>query len=79
MTNTDLIIKKTVEYLNYPSAVGYEQPFINKLEKDFKSLQLRTERHSGLLSVKENRPKTIPTQFVNASGTGFNFGIIYKF
>ncbi|MFD2917221.1 hypothetical protein [Psychroserpens luteus] len=58
MTKTDLIIKKTLEYLKYPSVVGYEQPFINKLEKDFKSLQLSTQRHSGLLSVKGNLPNS---------------------
>lgn len=58
MTKPDLIIKKTLEYLKYPSVIGFEQPFINKLEKDFKSLQLRTERHSGLLSVKGNRPNS---------------------
>lgn len=58
MIEKDFIIQKTQEYLKYPSVVGYEHPFINKLIKDFTSLSLKTTYYRGLLEVKGDRPES---------------------
>tara|TARA_R110002050_G_scaffold141251_2_gene266323 strand:+ start:30086 stop:31120 length:1035 start_codon:yes stop_codon:yes gene_type:complete len=58
MVELDLIINKTMEYLQFPSVVGNEKPFLDKLEKDFKSLQLTTKLYPGLLAVQGKKPNS---------------------
>ena len=47
----DRIIRKTVEYLESPSVVGFEGPFFAHLVRDFAALGCDVERHDKLLAV----------------------------
>jgi putative aminopeptidase FrvX len=56
MTALELILKKTTEYLKIPSVVGYETFFLDYLEKDFRRLNLKTQRYKGLLLIEGSNP-----------------------
>ena len=53
---TELIINKTLEYLRVPAVVGHEQLFMDYLEKDFKALNLTTDKYNRLLAVHGTEP-----------------------
>ena len=50
------IISKTIQYLNVPSVVGYEDAFLNHLETDFKSLGVTVTRGQGVLALHGKKP-----------------------
>lgn len=53
---TDLIVQKTIEYLNVPSVVGHETWFLNYLFDEYTDMGLETVRHEGLLEVSGKKP-----------------------
>jgi putative aminopeptidase FrvX len=50
--------EKIREYLACPSVVGYERPFLDKLEKEFLDLGLQVDKHHNLLFVQGNKPQS---------------------
>lgn len=46
------VLAKTNEYLDYPSVVGHETPFLDHLERDFSGLGFVVERRSNLCVVE---------------------------
>jgi putative aminopeptidase FrvX len=49
------IIRKTEEYMQIPSVIGYEKPFIDYLEKDFTALGCKIERREKILHVYKDK------------------------
>lgn len=45
------VIDKTTEYLQVPTVVGFERPFLDFLERDFRALGCEVQRKSKLLAV----------------------------
>lgn len=52
------IISKTIEYLSVPSVVGHEAAFMSMLEKQYQSMNMIVNHHTGLLSVSGRDPKS---------------------
>ena len=60
--SVDNIIKKTEEYLQIPSVVGFEAPFLDYIARDFSRAGYDIEKKSRILSVKKRNsmnPKII--------------------
>ncbi len=53
------ILAKTNEYLDFPSVVGHETPFLDHLARDFESLGLSVERPRNLCVVDTGRPGAV--------------------
>jgi hypothetical protein len=53
------VVAKTLEYLESPSVVGFERPFLDHLASDFGALGCEVEREEKLLVVhrEPSRPE----------------------
>ena len=51
---------KTAEYLDFPSVVGHETPFLDHLARDFSAAGFETERHRNLTIVHLSAPGAGP-------------------
>ena len=47
----DQVLNKTVEFLDYPSVVGFEQPFLSHLATSFEALGCKIDREGKILAV----------------------------
>ncbi len=54
----DLIIAKTMQYLDVPAVVGHEGIFMAHLQADFQKLRMNTVRYDGVLEITGNDPKS---------------------
>lgn len=68
---TDLaarILAKTNEYLDFPSVVGHETPFLDHLARDFSGLGFKPERLPNLCVVDTGRPGPVFIAHVDRHG-----------
>lgn len=68
---TDLaarILAKTNEYLDFPSVVGHETPFLDHLARDFTGLGFKPERLPNLCVVATGRPGPVFIAHVDRHG-----------
>lgn len=62
------ILAKTNEYLDFPSVVGHETPFLDHLARDFSGLGLKPERHANLCVVDTGQPGPLFLAHVDRHG-----------
>ncbi|KPP82642.1 MAG: hypothetical protein HLUCCA04_00870 [Oceanicaulis sp. HLUCCA04] len=62
------ILAKTNEYLDFPSVVGHETPFLDHLARDFSGLGLAPERHANLCVVDTGKPGPVFIAHVDRHG-----------
>ncbi|MGY6661896.1 MAG: hypothetical protein ACXIVO_06205 [Glycocaulis sp.] len=68
---TDLaarILAKTNEYLDFPSVVGHETPFLDHLARDFAGLGFNPERHANLCVIDTARPGPVFIAHIDRHG-----------
>ncbi|MGP1274417.1 MAG: hypothetical protein ACQRW7_03235 [Caulobacterales bacterium] len=62
------ILAKTNEYLDFPSVVGHETPFLDHLARDFAGLGFSPERHANLCVIDTGRPGPVFLAHVDRHG-----------
>lgn len=62
------ILAKTNEYLDFPSVVGHETPFLDHLARDFSGLGFKPERHANLCVVDTGKPGPVFLAHVDRHG-----------
>ena len=62
------ILAKTNEYLDFPSVVGHEAPFLDHLARDFASLGFKVERSQNICHVDLGGPGPIFTAHIDRHG-----------
>ncbi|GGC96676.1 hypothetical protein [Aquisalinus flavus] len=67
-TLTARIIAKTAEYLDFPSVVGHETPFLDYLERDFSGAGFAVTRRRNLTIVETGSPGPIHCAHVDRHG-----------
>jgi len=74
------VIDKTTEYLQVPSVVGFERPFLDFLERDFRRLGCEVQRESKILAVDggSRSPRILSCHIdrhglISTGGDGFQY------
>ena len=62
------ILAKTNEYLDFPSVVGHETPFLDHLARDFHGLGLKPQREANLCIIDTGREGPVFIAHVDRHG-----------